>query len=148
MKVLAVPIPPFLENGFLPPGLHLSDIAEIEERFGRSTRRRQELFARLQFFVELAHHSGALKMLIDGSFVTAKSEPEDVDVVIRLDQQHENLVAQQDSKAIELERMFESREPKEAFAAYYEDRWEAWMTFFSKVKGHTSLRKGLVEIKP
>jgi hypothetical protein len=44
--------------------------------------------------------------------------------------------------------MFESREPKEAFAAYHEDRWQDWIAFFSKVKGQTTLRKGLVEIKP
>jgi hypothetical protein len=100
------------------------------------------------FFVDLARHCGAIKILIDGSFVTAKPEPDDVDVVIRLEQAHEDLIAKQDVKALELERIFESREPKEAFAAYYEDRWEDWIKFFSKVKGSTTLRKGLVEIKP
>lgn len=142
-----MPIPPFLENGFLPEGLHSSDLAEVEDRFGRSSVRRRELFERLVFFVDLARHSSAIKILIDGSFVTAKSEPGDVDLVIRLGQTHEDLIAKQDVKALELERIFESREPKEAFAAYYEDRWEDWIKFFSKVKGSTTLRKGLVEIK-
>jgi hypothetical protein len=88
-----------------------------------------------------------MKILIDGSFVAAKPEPGDFDVVIRLGQTHEDLIAKQDVKALELERIFESREPKEAFAAYYEDRWEDWIKFFSKVKNSTTLRKGLVEIK-
>ncbi len=143
-----MPIPPFLENGFLPEGLHSSDLAEVEERFGKTAPRRKKLFERLKLFVELANHCGAIKMLIDGSFVTAKPEPGDVDVVIRLTQPHEELLAQQDAQAQELERMFESREPKEAFAAYYEDRWEDWVKFFSKVKGSSTLCKGLVEIKP
>jgi hypothetical protein len=143
-----MPIPSFLENGLLPPGLHHADMSEVEDRFGKSTPRRRELFERLKMFVELAHLCGALKMLINGSFVTDKPEPGDVDVVIRLDQYHEELVAQSDPKALELERMFESREPKEAFAAFYEDRWEDWVEFFAKVKGNTALRKGLVEIKP
>lgn len=99
------------------------------------------------YFMDLARHCGAIKMLIDGSFVTAKPEPGDVDVVIRLGQAHEDLIVKQDAKALELERIFESREPKEAFAAYYEDRWEDWVKFFAKVKGNTTLRKGLVEIK-
>ncbi|MDZ7293016.1 MAG: hypothetical protein ONB44_24860 [candidate division KSB1 bacterium] len=141
-------IPSFLENGLLPPGLYQAELSEIEGRFGKSTKRRQELFERLKMFVELAHHCGALKILINGSFVTAKPEPEDVDVVIRLDQYHEELISQGDSKALELERIFETREPKEAFAAYYEDRWTDWVKFFSSVKGSSTLRKGLVEIKP
>jgi Family of unknown function (DUF6932) len=99
-------------------------------------------------FVELAHYCGALKMLVNGSFITSKAEPGDVDVVIRLDQYHENLVAQGDPQALDLERMFESREPREAFAAFYEDRWEDWVEFFAKVKGNMTLRKGLLEIKP
>lgn len=143
-----MPIPLFLENGFLPEGLHVSDLAEVEERFGKNTPRRKELFDRLKLFVQLANHCGAIKMLIDGSFVTAELEPGDVDVVIRLTHYHEDLLAQQDAPAQELERMFENREPKEAFPAYHEDRWEDWVRFFSKVKGSTTLRKGLVEIKP
>jgi hypothetical protein len=142
-----MPIPPFLENGLLPEGLHLSDLAEVEERFGRSSVRRRELFERLMLFMDWARHCGAIKMLIDGSFVTSKPEPGDVDIVIRLVQTHEDLITKQDAKALELERMFESREPKEAFPAYYEDRWEDWVKFFSKVKSSTTLRKGLVEIK-
>lgn len=140
-------IPPFLENGLLPEGLHSSNPAEIEERFGRASSRRKELFERLMYFMDLARHCGATKMLIDGSFVTSKPDPGDVDVVIRLGQTHEDLIAKQDMRALELERIFESREPKEAFAAYYEDRWEDWIRFFSKVKGSATLCKGLVEIK-
>jgi len=85
--------------------------------------------------------------LIDGSFVTAKPEPGDINVVIRLGQTHEDLLAKQNVEALELERIFESREPKEAFAAYYEDRWDDWVKFFAKIKGSTTLSKGLVEIK-
>jgi hypothetical protein len=107
-----MPIPPFLENGLLPEGLHMSDLAEVEERFGRSSARRRELFERLILFMDLARHCGAIKILIDGSFVTAKPEPGDVDVVIRLGQTHEDLIVKQDATALELEIMFESREPK------------------------------------
>jgi hypothetical protein len=123
-------------------------MAEIKERFGISTKQREELFKRLEYFVELARHCHAIKVLIDGSFVTAKLEPGDVDIVIRLDNSHEDLLDKADPKAFELERIFESRQPKEAVPAYFEDRWEDWVAFFTKVKGNTTLRKGVLEIKP
>jgi len=143
-----MPIPTFLENGYLPEGIHFTGLAEIEERFGKHTPRRKELFLRLKYFVELAHHCGALKMLINGSFITAVDEPGDVDVVIRLDQYHEDMLAQGDLKAMELEIVFETRQPKDAFPAYYEDRWGEWVAFFTNVKGSTTLHKGVLEIKP
>jgi hypothetical protein len=39
-----MPIPSLLENGCLPVGVYKTDIAEIEERFGKSTPRRREIF--------------------------------------------------------------------------------------------------------
>jgi hypothetical protein len=76
-------IPQFLENGFLPAGLYSADRIEVEKRFGKNTPQRRKLFERLKLFVEMARHCGALKLLINGSFVTAKGDPNDVDVVIR-----------------------------------------------------------------
>jgi len=37
-------IPPLQEDGLLLPGLYLAEMGEIEERFGKSTPRRQEMF--------------------------------------------------------------------------------------------------------
>ncbi|MFQ5628776.1 MAG: hypothetical protein ACE5I1_08450, partial [bacterium] len=69
---------------------------EIEILFGKSTQRRKELFQWLQNFVELAKHCGALRILVDGSFVTAKPEPKDVDVVIWLGAKYLSLLDQED----------------------------------------------------
>jgi hypothetical protein len=34
-------IPPFNENGYLPPGIHLASLDEIAERFGRQSEMRR-----------------------------------------------------------------------------------------------------------
>jgi hypothetical protein len=142
-----MPIPPLQEDGLLPPGLYVADMNEIEERFGKSTPRRSELFARLHTFVELARHCGALRMFINGSFVTAKPEPGDVDVVIWLSENYYELLKRADKEAIRLEEMFDTREPAEAFSVFEELDWNEWIDFFSLVREYPNKRKGLVEVK-
>jgi hypothetical protein len=48
---------------------------------------------------------GAARLLVDGSFVTAKEEPHDVDTVILLPQTFSQLVEQEYPPAVELEEM-------------------------------------------
>ncbi len=142
-----MPIPPLQEDGLLPPGLYLAEMNEIEERFGQSTPRRKEMFERLRMFVELAQHCGALRMFVNGSFVTSKSEPRDVDVVIWPGTRYIELLNNNDENAKRLKKMFDTRMPKEALLATDEQEWEGWVLFFSRIRGHLSKRKGLVEVK-
>ncbi len=142
-----MPIPPLQYDGFLPPGLHLAEIDEIEDRFGKNTSRRKDLFVRLRLFVELARHCGALRMFVNGSFVTAKAEPDDVDVVIWVSGKYYELIEQEDKEAIRLEEMFVKRDPKEPFLVDTAQEWSGWIEFFSRVRGHLNKRKGLVEVK-
>ena len=65
-------IPKFCADGFLPEGLYLASEANIMFRFGSSSRRRRRLILRLRRWIELVRLVGALRLLIDGSFVTAK----------------------------------------------------------------------------
>ncbi len=101
-----MPIPPLNEDGLLPLGLHLAEMNEIAERFGMSTPRRQMLFERLRMFVDLAQHCGALRMFVNGSYVTGKPEPGDVDVVIWLGTHFRELLLQRDWQALLLKQMF------------------------------------------
>ena len=60
---------------------------EVERAFGRFQRtdRRQNLTATLRHYVEAAHKAGNVKaVVIDGSYVTAKDEPGDIDVMLVL----------------------------------------------------------------
>ena len=78
---------PELEDGVLPQGIHGCTIEECEQVFGRFSRsdRRPRLTEALRRYALDAHASGiAVAVLIDGSHVTAKTEPNDVDIILAL----------------------------------------------------------------
>ena len=140
-------IPEFRDDGYLPEGLHLASDAEITFRFGTSTKQRRRLTLRLRRWIELSRFVDAKHLFIDGSFVTAKPEPNDVDAVVWLPTDFTERVSRDDIDAVELETMLLTRHPQEIFAA--EDRldWEDWLEFFSRTREADGRRKGLVEVK-
>lgn len=77
-------IPPFRSDGYLPEGVHLATEADVLFRFGASTGRRRHLILRLARWLEIARHISAARILIDGSFVTVKASPDNLDAVILL----------------------------------------------------------------
>src|ERR1043165_9052563 len=143
---MASGIPPFRPDGYLPEGIHQASEAEVTFRFGTQSRRRQRLTLRLRRWIELGRAVGARRLLVDGSFVTAKAEPDDVDAVMFLPANFSDLVGQGVEAAVELEEMFLTRQPEELFAAEGEAVWQAWCEFFSRTRERDGRRKGLVEI--
>jgi hypothetical protein len=77
-------IPSFREDGYLPDGIFLATEPEITFRFGTATSRRRKLVLRLRRWIQLARQIGALRLCIDGSFITAKPDPNDIDAVVLL----------------------------------------------------------------
>jgi hypothetical protein len=71
-------VPPFRADGTLPPGIHHADWAEIASRFG-GTPRRSELLIKLRRGLDNLRDAGVPWALLNGSFVTTKAEPNDVD---------------------------------------------------------------------
>jgi hypothetical protein len=74
-------IPPFIDLGYLPPGVHLASLDEIEARFGRSSEIRQVQMESIRWMVDLATRAGVQRIILNGSFVTDRIEPNDVDCV-------------------------------------------------------------------
>jgi hypothetical protein len=78
-------IPLLTAAGFLPPGSHDATLAEVEAIFGRfqETERRITLFRKLsEYIAELRSLGHAREVLLDGSFVTAKASPGDIDLIV------------------------------------------------------------------
>jgi hypothetical protein len=76
-----MPIPGFQgDTGNLPPGIHDATLEEIRRRFA-TNRRRKEVFRGLEFAVSELDNRGVTDIWIDGSFVTAKERPRDVDMI-------------------------------------------------------------------
>ncbi len=140
-------IPPFRPDGYLPEGLYQCSQAEVVFRFGSSTPRRRRLVLRLRKWIQLARHVGARRLLVDGSFVTQKPEPGDIDSVILLPEDFRQQVEREDEAALELESMLLTRQPEEILAAEDDEDWREWVDFFSRTREPDGRRKGLVEVQ-
>ncbi len=147
MQLQDFSIPKFREDDYLPEGLYLASESEILFRFGTSTRRRRTLTLRLRRWIELTRMVGGKRLLIDGSFVTAKAEPNDIDSVILLPSDFKYQIEQGFEAALELEDMILTRRPEEIFAAEDDADWNEWVDFFSRTRETDGRRKGLVEVK-
>lgn len=142
-----VMIPPFRADGYLPEGVHAATEAEVTFRFGSASRRRQRLVLRVRRWIELAREIGALRLLVDGSFITEKLDPHDVDAVILLPPDFEEQIGKDIAAALELEQMLLTHRPEELFAAEDHTDWDEWIEFFGRTRELDGRRKGLVEIK-
>lgn len=69
---------------------------------------------RLRRWIGLGRAVGARRLLVDGSFVTAKAEPADVEAVMLVPGNFLDLVAQGVEAAVELEEMFLTRQDRRA----------------------------------
>jgi len=74
-----VPIPKLRPNGDLPPGIYLATILEVEEIFGQSSERRKKLMAGLKTVISIFKNAGVRKLYLDGSFISNKIDPDDID---------------------------------------------------------------------
>jgi predicted nucleotidyltransferase len=106
-------LPEFNSDGDLPAGVHAVDWKELQARFGVETSRRVWLFGRLRALIELAATTGKLRrVFVWGSFVTAKSAPRDIDVLLIMDEDFEveriPVVAQEIFDATRAKLRFES----------------------------------------
>jgi hypothetical protein len=75
-------IPHCNDDGYLPSGIHPATLEEIAIRFGQESELRQAQMESLRWLVELAQRAGVQRIVINGSFVTDKLEPNDVDCVL------------------------------------------------------------------
>ena len=146
-----MPIPALDSNGLLPQGVHDCTVEEIKATFGafQGTDRRPQLFLKLQAFVDEANAAQFLRsLLVDGSFVTAKADPNDLDLVLVLPQGHDvsadlspaqyNLVSK-----IRVQRRFgfDIVAVREGTLACDEA-----IAFFQQVRRQPALRKGILRV--
>jgi hypothetical protein len=75
-----VAIPEFELEGFLPPGIHSAFLGEVRARFGRAPSAREQPGELLGQVVEAAKGYATIKrILVWGSIVSEKLEPNDLD---------------------------------------------------------------------
>ncbi len=87
-----MPIPNLTTDGVLPAGVFDCTLSEVGAHFGRfsGSERRSRLFARLEDLAEAMGSSGLFEaLLLNGSFVTAKPLPNDIDLIAVLRAGHD-----------------------------------------------------------
>ena len=142
-------IPEFGTEGLLPPGVHSCLLSELEERFGRFQRtdRRVRLWNRFAEFVrELRATQIAVALIVDGSFATAKPDPNDIDLILILAQDHDfsrqseyNLVSRRQVRRHFGFDLLLTAEDQPELAEY--------VAFFAQVRGRPDLKKGLLRLE-
>jgi hypothetical protein len=75
-------IPEFNDDGYLPPGIHSATLEEVVARFGQESELRRNQMESLRWLIDLARRAGVQRLVVNGSFVTDKFEPNDVDCVL------------------------------------------------------------------
>jgi predicted nucleotidyltransferase len=81
-----VALPGFLANGDLPEGVHAASLSELLARFGVGSPQREAVALRLERIYRLATSTRQVaRMVVFGSFVTSKPEPNDVDVFLLME---------------------------------------------------------------
>jgi hypothetical protein len=75
-------IPDYNDDGYLPAGIHAATLEEIAVRFGTDSELRMAQMESFRWLVDLARRAGVLRIVVNGSFVTDKLEPNDVDCAL------------------------------------------------------------------
>src|SRR5262249_16703054 len=79
-------LPSFNKEGDLPAGVYQATLAEVLERFGKGSAQRCAVADRLARVYQLVISTVKLaRLVVFGSFVTAKDEPRDVDLVLLME---------------------------------------------------------------
>lgn len=108
-----MPLPGFNQKGDLAGGVHPATMDEVVARFGSGTVQREAVTRRLLRIYELAKGSGKLeRLLIFGSYVTTKPEPNDVDIILVMSDDFQVAACAQPAK-----QLFDHERAAETFGA-------------------------------
>lgn len=140
-------IPPFRDDGHLPIGVHHATEEDVVDRFGRSTPPRSYLMSRVARWLVYARAIKCLRFVVDGSFVTAKKDPEDVDCVCWLPLDFEQQYQWGKYEAVRLQEAICRGKPEELYGAGNSTEWGDWLEFFSRTREIDGRRKGIIEVR-
>ena len=146
-------VPDFDEHGFLPDGVHNCNDEEFEQRFVdefSESETRPRLHQGLRALrEEVVKHGPPGVQWVDGSFVTTKLNPGDIDIVTFMDLERLNALSRDDQAAVE--RLVKGREctkaaygchtflvpscePNHPFFPKFEQRRRYWRKWFGRTR--------------
>ena len=146
-----MPIPPLTPEGYLPEGVYDCALPEVEERFSYFGRagRRITLFEQLaSYFFEIRQAGGVLALVLDGSYISAKTEPNDIDLIVALEHDIDTTSLLSPSFYNLISRRQVSRRYRmDVLVARDGGReYQKYIEFFSKGRDLSQPRKGLLRV--
>jgi len=146
-----MPIPSLNENGLLPEGIFDCTLNEIRVQFGKfqQTDQRPRLFLRFEELFQTMKQSGLFESLIlDGSFVTAKSAPNDIDLIAILRRGHNfERDLPMSEYALVSRPLLHRRFGFDVLIAERDSQLcDTYIEFFARVRELPNLRKGLLRL--
>lgn len=147
-----MPIPELDADGLLPAGIFDCTLAEVRQRFGafQESDRRPNLFARLEELAFAMLRSGLFEaILLDGSFVTAKAAPNDIDLVAVVPPDHDfERDLSMSEYALVSRRLLKRRFGFDVVLARRDSPlYDAYVEFFGRVREAPHSRKGLLRLR-
>jgi hypothetical protein len=145
-----MPLPLLNSKGELPEGVHQATMDEVLTQFGGRTPHRQAVTARLQRIFQLARATGKLaRLVIFGSYVTSKPNPNDVDVVLVMDDSFDLPACDAETRSL-----FDHMDAEEEFGAsifwirpsmLIFEGLETFIAHWQRTRG--GARRGIVEVR-
>jgi hypothetical protein len=148
-----MPIPDLNTDGFLPPGVHDCTIDELDDRFCQfqQSDRRLRLCEKFKEFLTEIRSTGLVACIVaDGSFVTSKPEPEDIDLILVIPADHDYSA---ELRPFEYNVLSKRRVRRRygfdvLVAREGSDEYDEYVEFFQQIRGLPGRRKGLVKVLP
>jgi hypothetical protein len=144
-------VPAFEPNGVLPPGVHACTLEEVRAHFGQFQKsdRRPKLFTRLNELVsELQRMRLCIAVVINGSFATAKAEPNDIDLLLLLPPLHDwDREPSPDEYNLLSRKRIRRRLGFDVFLVSEGSRvYDEIVEFFGRLRDNPGVRKGMLRI--
>lgn len=142
-----LPIPP-LQSNYLPKGIYDCTIEEIKDRFG-TNEMRTELIGNLSDYVGEIQKIGIRGwIIVNGSFVTSKDEPGDIDMILVVEDQSMLAPMNSQIRAIISQGYVKDKFKLHLFIAFPGDKTEEKLTnMFSGVREDPNTKKGLLKVE-
>lgn len=140
-----MPIPNLNSEGLLPEGVHQTSMIEVKVKFGNSNKHRVFLMGKLILVLANLCAAGVVNVWIDGSFVTDKEIPGDIDICWEYyPGVNRNIL---DSVFFRSQKEIKNKYSLHVFPT---GAWagEDWVSFFQRVRNPVTMKtKGILFVK-
>lgn len=140
---------PEFTNKYLPPGIYDCSFKELTVAFGTNDRRKYLLDNLNKYLTKVRNLGISGWIIVNGSFVTSKEKPRDIDVVLVLDSEY-NFPP---PLTVEEYKIFSQEHNKQEYELHVfvgienDESSEHWIGVFSGVREGPDIRKGLLRVK-